>query len=71
MIEKTVQAFRQLLSKGRPEILEVTRVIGIIISNLFRELNLTYYTTDDKTKALNSSGSPNTYDVIILHLLKN
>ena len=34
MIEKTVQAFRQLLSKGRPEILEVTRVIGIIISNL-------------------------------------
>ena len=34
MVEKTVQACRQLLSKGRTEILEVARLIGIIISNL-------------------------------------
>lgn len=34
MVEKTVQACRQILSKGRTEILEVARLIGIIISNL-------------------------------------
>lgn len=34
MVEKTVQACRQFLSKGRTYILEVARLIDIIISNL-------------------------------------
>lgn len=34
MVEKTVQACRQFISKGRTYILEVARLTGIIIPNL-------------------------------------